>query len=152
MWWAFSAAEAAEAEWLRPAFLAYLRARGLPDDDYNSAELVFGELVSNVVRHAPGPIAVLVRWTGPAPTLSVYDRGPGFAIPSGLPADAMAESGRGLFLVGAFADELRIEQQPDGGSIVNVTLRINLNPDWAPRVQRARSAPDPYWNVHPLPI
>jgi anti-sigma regulatory factor (Ser/Thr protein kinase) len=57
MWWSFAAADAADAEWLRPAVLQYLRARGTDDSNYGSAELIFGELIGNVVRHAPGEIA-----------------------------------------------------------------------------------------------
>jgi anti-sigma regulatory factor (Ser/Thr protein kinase) len=125
VWWYFSAARAAEAEWLRPAFLQYLRARGPEEADYGAAELVFGELVGNVVRHAAGEIAIRVDWrSGEQPILTVCDRGPGFQLRHALPKDLFAESGRGLFLVNVFADDLRVRPNPGGGSCVSVRLRI----------------------------
>jgi anti-sigma regulatory factor (Ser/Thr protein kinase) len=125
VWWFFSAADALEAEWLRSAFIRYLQARGQDDADYEAAELIFGELVGNVVRHAPGEIAIRVDWTdGEMPVLTVCDRGPGFRIRRVLPADLFAESGRGLFLVGVFGDDLRVYGNPGGGSCVSVRLRI----------------------------
>lgn len=142
MWWSFAAADATEAEWLRSAFGAYLRARGAEDADYYSAELIFGELVGNVVRHAPGPIVVDVRWTGEAPVLSVTDRGPGFALRAALPQDVLAESGRGLFLVNAFSDGVTVEPNPGGGTRVSVVLRIRRKAQ-APAATRGQREPAP---------
>ncbi len=124
MWWSFAAAEAAQAEFLRPAFMAYLRARGAEDSDYDSAELIFGELIGNVVRHAPGPIAVTVRWNSEAPVLVVADRGAGFDVRSALPEGLLSEGGRGLFLVNAFGSRLSAERNSTGGSRVSVVLPI----------------------------
>ena len=125
MWWSFAAAEAAQAEFIRPAFMSYLRARGTDGADYGSAELIFGELIGNVVRHAPGPIAVTVRWNEDAPVLVVADRGPGFfRLHSTLPDALFSESGRGLFLVSAFGNDLVVEQNPTGGSRVSIVLPI----------------------------
>lgn len=125
MWWFFAAADAVEAEWLRPAFMQYLRARGTEDSDYCAAELIFGELTANVIRHAPGEISVRVDWRdGEAPLLTVTDRGPGFRLRRGLPADPLSESGRGLFLIDMFGDDLHCESNPGGGSRVSVRLRI----------------------------
>ncbi len=125
MWWSFAAAEAGQADFLRPAFIAYLRARGTDDADYGNAELIFGELIGNVVRHAPGPIAITVRWNREAPVLVVADRGRGFLpVPPMLPDTLLSESGRGLFLVNAFGSDLLVEQNPTGGSRVSVVLPI----------------------------
>jgi anti-sigma regulatory factor (Ser/Thr protein kinase) len=125
VWWFFSAADAAEAEWLRPVFLQYLRARGRHDADYGVAELILGELVANVVQHAPGEIAVRVDWALDGyPRLTVSDRGPGFRLSHRAPADLYAESGRGLFLVEMFGEDLRVEANPGGGARVSVSLRI----------------------------
>jgi anti-sigma regulatory factor (Ser/Thr protein kinase) len=124
MWWYFSGSNAAEAEWLRPAFMRYVRARGVEEADYSSVELIFGELVSNVVRHAPGEISVGVEWEGDFPVLTVCDRGPGFELHPTLPEDLLAESGRGLFLVQMFGDDLRVAPNPGGGARVSVTLRV----------------------------
>ena len=47
-------------------------------EDVAIAEIVFGELSSNAVRYAPGPVDVIVDWSGPDPVLHVLDKGPGF--------------------------------------------------------------------------
>jgi anti-sigma regulatory factor (Ser/Thr protein kinase) len=105
--------------------MAYLRKRGSEDADDDSAELIFGELIGNVVRHAPGPIWVDVRWeTGRFPVLRIADRGAGFTLRPMLPQSLLAESGRGLFLVDVYSDDLRIEPNPGGGTQVSVTLKI----------------------------
>ena len=129
MWWHFSAADAREADWLRPAFLHYLRARGAEDADYMAAEMIFGELIGNVVRHAPGEISIRVDWRpGERPLLCVSDRGPGFRLAPVLPDDIFAETGRGLFLVRAFAHSLSVQRRPGGGSTVRARLQIAPGP------------------------
>ena len=112
---------------MRQAFMAYLRARGVADADYASAELIFGELVGNVVRHAPGPIAILVEWESEYPRLSVTDRGPGFTPihDQVLPENILAEGGRGLFLVEAYCNgAIRVEPVATGGTKVTAVLTI----------------------------
>lgn len=148
MWWSFSCAVAAEAEWLRPAYVAYLRARGEPEADYFAAELIFGELISNVVRHAPGPIRVDVTWAdGLRPTLSVTDLGGGFALREILPENILEESGRGLFLVSAFGEGLTVEANVDGSNSVRVTLPIRADPE---RRLRFASIGQPVLECRPL--
>ncbi len=107
--------------------MAYLRARGVADADYSSAELIFGELVGNVVRHAPGPIAITVEWDGEYPRLIVADEGPGFTPVHDqmLPENILAEGGRGLFLVDAYCDGgIRVESLATGGTKVTAVLLI----------------------------
>ena len=41
---------------------------------------MFGELVGNVVRHAPGSIEIELAWRAGLPYLIVRDRGPSFAL------------------------------------------------------------------------
>jgi PAS domain S-box-containing protein len=121
--WSFRSDDAASAQPARASFLAYVIARGMPPEAANIAELVFGELVGNVVRHAPGPIEIDLNWADGRPQLQVRDRGPGFApsVPA-LPADALSESGRGLFLVRAFAGEPQVTPRAGGGMEVRVEL------------------------------
>jgi signal transduction histidine kinase len=126
--WTFAAEDAAEAQGMREAFLAYLRARGARGD-YGAAAVIFGELVGNVVRHAPGRIAITVEWNGSTPMLSVRDFGPGFAPapqPPSLP-DPFAESGRGLYLIGLFGEKMWVDAPPDGGTVVTVALPLRRN-------------------------
>ena len=93
------------------------------DDVRYASELAFGELVANVVRHAPGPLRVVLATAGDAAVeLMVEDSGLGFA-PRERPIDPLAESGRGLTLVRALADGLEIEPGPLGGTRVRVSFR-----------------------------
>lgn len=93
------------------------------EDARFASELAFGELIANAVRHAPGALRVLAS-TDLAGTTSlvVEDSGPGFteAEPG---VDPYAETGRGLRLVRAVSDGVRIEPTPVGGTRVTVTFR-----------------------------
>ena len=86
------------------------------------AELAFGELLANVVRHAPGTVQVLLTAdaAGTA-TLTVEDRGTGFLPANGV-VDPFAESGRGLALVRAVSDDVAIAALGHGGTRVAVSF------------------------------
>jgi len=122
--WSFDAENAEAAHDARSELAAYLRERAPNDADIAAAELVFGELVGNVVRHAPGPIEVQVEWTGPKPVLHVIDRGHGFLRDPSLPADPLCENGRGLYIVSRLTDTLRIERVAGYGNHVAAVLRL----------------------------
>ena len=122
--WTFDATDAVAAAGMRTAFAAALAARGFPADALPNAELAFGELLGNVVRHAPGVVEVIVDSSGPRPVLHMLDRGPGFRHISRLPADPFSESGRGLFIVSAISDEFNVSLRPEGGSHARVLLRL----------------------------
>jgi len=93
---------------------------GRPETRFSS-ELAFGELIANAVRHAPGPVRVIVGRDERRVQLTVEDRGTGFAPPS-APTAPDSESGRGLALVRAIADGLAIQSTPLGGTRVTVTF------------------------------
>jgi anti-sigma regulatory factor (Ser/Thr protein kinase) len=123
MHWTFDARDAHAAYDLRTRLLAYLRTKGNHDGDYASAELVVGELVGNVVRHAPGIAEVAIEWHEETPVLHVLDRGPGYERTPALPT-AMSEAGRGLFLVSALAREFSLTRRPERGSHARAVLPI----------------------------
>ena len=92
------------------------------EDTRYASELTFGELLGNAVRHAPGAVRVAASSDeGGTVTLVVEDSGPGFT-PVEQRLDPYAESGRGLPLVGAFADGLRFETNAHGGTRAVVTF------------------------------
>lgn len=122
--WAFDAENAQAAHQARSQLVGYLREHAPDGADVGGAELVFGELVGNVVRHAPGPIEVQVEWAGPQPVLHVIDRGRGFLRDPGLPVDMLSESGRGLYIVSQLTDALRIERIAGYGNHVAAVLRL----------------------------
>jgi anti-sigma regulatory factor (Ser/Thr protein kinase) len=120
--WSFDSSDAHDAGRTRREYTDRLRAVGLSDDEISSAELVFGELVGNVVRYAPGSITAILDVSGPAPVLHVLDDGRGFEFRPRLPIDVLSERGRGLFIVTAFAEELSVERRRGGGSHARAVL------------------------------
>ncbi len=122
--WSFDGSDAMAAHGARASFVRALRDAGTPDSDFGAAELIFGELVGNVVRHAPGRIEIDLVWSGEAPVLHVLDRGASFDLAAVLPTDVMQESGRGLFLVELLGEGFAVDALPRRGNHARVTLPI----------------------------
>ena len=97
------------------------------EDECHDAEIVFSELVSNVVRHAPGPDRGAAGSARPAPVLHVLDEGPGFLHVAKAPVDLMSEDGRGLSVVAALSEEFNVTHRPQPlyGSHARAVLSIN---------------------------
>ena len=110
--WTFEAPDAMEAEPARGAFGRWLAT--VADGDVYAATVIFGELVGNVVRHAPGPIEMRAEWQGSDLVLHVLDRGPGFEPTLRLPDDGLSESGRGFFIVDALARRVDVNASRQG--------------------------------------
>jgi anti-sigma regulatory factor (Ser/Thr protein kinase) len=89
---------------------------------------VFGELVGNAARYAPGAVEVTVDWSGAAPVLHVLDNGPGFHHVPALPHDVYSESGRGLFLISLLSDDFGVSRRPEGGSHARAVLSLSHRP------------------------
>ena len=95
------------------------------DSDIAGAELIFGELLANVVRHAGGAGTFRLDWVGANAWLIVEDRGGGFReAPRGSLHDPAAEQGRGLGLVTLLAVEVTVSNREDGGARVCVVLPV----------------------------
>ncbi len=119
----FRIADASLANNARRIFQRYLAAQVSSESDIDGAELIFGELLGNVARHAPGAIDVKLRWNGIVAILEVADHGPGYSVDDvHLPGD-LAESARGLFLVSAFGRDLRV-RHISGRTTTTVTLPV----------------------------
>ena len=123
--WAFDTNDAVAARGARHSFVAALRDGGLRADCLDTAELVFGELLGNVVRYAPGPIEIMFDWSDPTPVLHVLDRGPGFTLVPKLPTDLLSERGRGLYIVWSLTYDFNVTQRHDGGSHARAVLNTN---------------------------
>jgi anti-sigma regulatory factor (Ser/Thr protein kinase) len=100
--------------------------------DFAVHELVFGELVANAVRHGEDPIAAAVTLNEDETVeINVENAGTCPAghcrrpdLPrAGRPA-LTATGGRGLEIVRAVADTLKIEHLPSHASRVTVTLKV----------------------------
>lgn len=122
--WSFDA-ENAKAAWdARGAFIAQLRRETTSDSDVGAAEIVFGELIGNVVRHAPGPIDIALEWSDDRGILHVIDRGEGFDFTPPERVDELREGGRGIWLIRQFGTDLAIERLPHFGTHVRVELPV----------------------------
>jgi PAS domain S-box-containing protein len=132
--WTFDAFDAAAARSVRLQIASALRSTGAGEGDVCNAELLFTELVGNVIRHTSGSVEVALDLTGEEPVLHVIDRGPGFTFHARLPNDVMSESGRGLYIAAALASELSVLPRKDGGSHARAVLSFR------PRSKHARIA------------
>jgi anti-sigma regulatory factor (Ser/Thr protein kinase) len=111
----------------RRAFRERLVALTAPSSDVDAAELIYGELVANTVRHAnEGAVeAALEIHDGDPPVLVVRDRGPGLrACPWTPRRDPYAESGRGLALVELLARDVQVDDARGGGTVIRATLPV----------------------------
>lgn len=124
MRWSFDAENAKAAQDARGEFIHYLREHSEDYGEIAAAELIFGELIGNVVRHAPGAIDIDLEWTDDGPVLHVLDRGKAFDLGNTLPDDPFSESGRGLFIVRQLATDLRVEHVPGYGNHVTAGLPL----------------------------
>ncbi|HEY4440967.1 MAG TPA: ATP-binding SpoIIE family protein phosphatase [Candidatus Elarobacter sp.] len=121
--WTIDARNALEGHRLRREFAEQLKVLGYGDAARFQAELAFGELLGNVVRHAPGATEVRLDPTCGEAVVHVLDGGCGFHHNAKLPEEAYAEGGRGLFLVGTMVDDLVVGPRPEGGAHVRAVLR-----------------------------
>ena len=126
---------------LRRELVAYLSLHGESGSDFDAAELLVAESVGNAVRHSAGPVWVSLTWRGTHPTMSVYDLGMGFdQVPDREPAEraeesgpgldsvdpeALAESGRGLFIMRELAPWLESRERTGEGLVVSMTLPVS---------------------------
>jgi PAS domain S-box-containing protein len=120
--WTFNSGDVARATNARHECLLRLRGVGFNVEELHAAELVYGELVGNAYRHARGAVEVILDVSGTVAVLHVLDSGSGFEFRPRLPVDLMAERGRGLYLVKAFADEFSMQRRRTGGSHARAVL------------------------------
>jgi anti-sigma regulatory factor (Ser/Thr protein kinase) len=118
----FDSADAFVARKARNDFTALLSPEQFSAVDVANAEIVFGELCGNVARYAPGVVDVIVDFSGQQTVLHVLDRGVGFRHLSRLPADPLAEQGRGLFIIASMTAEFTVTQRVGGGSHARAVL------------------------------
>ncbi|WP_344048983.1 ATP-binding protein [Streptomyces thermoalcalitolerans] len=111
----------AEPSWaatVRRLVAEHLADLPLSADQRDDAVLAADELFTNAVQHASaGPcdtVTVTVEWNSLALRVTVADRSP-VRPPCPYPVDATAESGRGLAIVAALADDWGITPPEPGG-------------------------------------
>jgi anti-sigma regulatory factor (Ser/Thr protein kinase) len=122
--WSFVSADAREAGTAtRRSVRNFLSEEACERCDLDAAEIIVGELISNVILHAPGPIGMHCWWEGATAILIVADRGPGLPPVRPLP-DPTATTGRGLLLIDALAKSVRFDCVPGRGTRIAVELPV----------------------------
>lgn len=125
--WYFETDCAQDALAGRPLLERYLFDHTPEGSDLFPAAVVYGELVSNVVKHAPkGGVRVWLEPHNHKFALCINDAGGGF------PPDALArtpddtsESGRGLFIVRQICEELSFGRMENDGFVVRAVLPMD---------------------------
>jgi serine phosphatase RsbU (regulator of sigma subunit)/anti-sigma regulatory factor (Ser/Thr protein kinase) len=120
--WAFDVEDSAAAYAIKRDFVRAVIDEYGVTADINACEVIFSELVGNVLRYAPGRLSLGLSVDRHGTWLHVMDDGPGFDGPPSLPKDLWSESGRGLFLVGALAEEFHIRRLPVYGTYIKALL------------------------------
>jgi anti-sigma regulatory factor (Ser/Thr protein kinase) len=95
------------------------------DDAIVRLDMIYAEIVSNAILHAPGPIEVSMECaeSGGDVVLHVKDRGPGYRVNAQLPKDLFSECGRGLFIISTHSDRFEVDQRAGGGSHARIWLK-----------------------------
>ncbi len=117
---------------------AFARGAGLDDDSVHWVGLALRESVVNAMRHGNGSdrrkrvyveLATLAETT-PGVWIRVRDEGPGFdpsALPDPLaPENLLKASGRGIFLIRSFMDELTMQRAAEGGMEMVMVKRASV--------------------------
>ena len=124
--WSLVTADARKATGARSAIRQFLAEQADASSDLDAVEVIVGELVSNVVRHAPGPIGIHCFWDDDDAILIVSDRGPGVPMLRPVPHTEATE-GRGFFLIQSLALGMEIAGAPENGTRVCVHLPVRRN-------------------------
>jgi serine/threonine-protein kinase RsbW len=114
----------AKAEYItlcRLALAGISQLRPVPDETLHDLKLALTEACTNSVRHAyddgaGGHVQIVYELGEDRIAIEVRDEGEGFAIDETSEADRMSESGLGIAIIRALADELEIEQVEGTGS------------------------------------
>jgi len=118
--WQFDARDEHSSRRIKRAVLWHLGKDGPGLSDLSAAEIVVGELISNVARHTPGHAEMALEMQNGTATVQVCDRGDPFVLTRTVP-DLFSESGRGLILIRALARDVSIERT-EGGNCVRAIL------------------------------
>ncbi len=141
VWWSLRLrCDAASVPLARRMLTGTTDSAGVDPDVAHDLSLALSEACANAVEHAVPPpdgeavYEITFRIDGDRCRVEVTDRGRGFPPRRGrpvpvralLPRAQYAESGRGLFLIEALMDHVRIDSAPGHGAVV--TFERSLTP------------------------
>lgn len=142
--WRLHTSDARAAAKIRREFVAELALRGVPPESLFRCELIFGELLGNVVRYAPGETEIVLDMRCEAAVLHFLDKGKGFTLVPRLPTDLLSERGRGLFLIWTLSEDFNVDVRETGGAHARAVLPLSaklLLP--APAAETSETALEP---------
>ncbi|MET7596902.1 ATP-binding protein [Streptomyces sp. NPDC004082] len=123
-------AHPSQAACVRRTITTHLAGLPLPAETVDDAVLAADEVFANAVRHGSAGtadlITVTVECTGRHLRVTVADSSP--TAPSARPRDVTAESGRGLAIVAALADDWGVAPPEPGGHGKRVWFTLALGP------------------------
>ncbi|MEU9918844.1 ATP-binding protein [Streptomyces sp. NPDC051001] len=123
--WTDGAARASDARQALRAFLAHAPQNGrlpVPAPLAMDAELAVSELVTNAIRHAPGPCGMTLQLSGEELTITVWDTSP--EKPAVRETDRHRIGGHGLHLVHAVSHRVVVASQA-AGKRITAHLRLH---------------------------
>ncbi|MGZ4386005.1 MAG: ATP-binding protein [Gaiellaceae bacterium] len=113
----------AKAEYItlgRLALTGIGHVRQLSEETLSDLKLALTEACTNSVRHAypdgGGTVRISYELESGRLAIDVSDDGTGFGSTGGRESDGFDESGLGIAIIRAIADELEISERPGGGS------------------------------------
>lgn len=132
--------DAASVPVIRQMLNAALGVIGVDPQTRDDIQLMLAEACSNVIRHADASVeyAVEAEVSQNQCVLKVADDGGGLPEESLSPAGCLAENGRGIQIMRALADVMRVASLPERGVSVHLEKALRFSPD-APG-QRLRTA------------
>ena len=118
------------------------RLAGLDEESLHWVSVAIRESVINAIKHGNGgdqakrvyvELTPLDAETPPGIAIRVRDEGPGFdpeSVPDCLASENLLKaSGRGIFLIRSFMDEMVMQRAPEGGMEVLMVKRANGHQD-----------------------
>jgi anti-sigma regulatory factor (Ser/Thr protein kinase) len=126
--WNYQSEDAHSALNERKQFVHALRLHRQSSIDEVASSAIFCELITNVMRHSPGPIRISMYKQGADVLLRVEDDGTMFSLDPHLPENIADENGRGLFIASQYARQLRLESNPAGGKAIIAILPHAVRP------------------------
>ena len=114
----------AKAEYItlgRLALSGLSQLRDFPDETLHDLKLALTEACTNSIRHAyeagnEGTVRIVYELGDEDISIEILDEGEGFVLDEASEADRMSESGLGIAIIRAVADELEIEPGEGRGS------------------------------------
>jgi serine phosphatase RsbU (regulator of sigma subunit)/anti-sigma regulatory factor (Ser/Thr protein kinase) len=122
MRWTFESRDGDAARVMRKTLVSFAGTRDGRRFDGASAEIVLGELVGNVERHAPGIVHIEAEWLADGVAIAVTNDGPAFDLDAAGAQETLAESGRGLQMIRLFSRSLTVSANAEGQCTVRAVI------------------------------